>query len=45
LIAIHSWIESYGYFETSLKPGTTTPHHHRDSVPHPLRGKGHRKLQ
>jgi hypothetical protein len=29
----------------SLKPWTPTPHHHRESVPHPLHGKGHQKLQ
>jgi len=28
-------------FEPSIKPGWTRPHHHRVSIPHPLRGKGH----
>jgi hypothetical protein len=33
--------QSYGHFEPLLKHGATRPHHHRASIPHPLRGKGH----
>jgi hypothetical protein len=28
-------------FEPSIKPGSTRPHHHRVSIPHPLHGKVH----
>jgi len=28
-------------FEPSIQPGSTRPHHHRVSIPHPLYGKVH----
>jgi hypothetical protein len=28
-------------FDPSIEPGSTRPHHHRVSIPHPLHGKGH----
>jgi len=40
LIAIHGRIESYGPFKPSIQRGSTRHHHHRESIPHPLHGKG-----
>jgi len=34
-------IESYSPCEPSIQPGSTRPHHHRVSIPHPLHGTGH----
>jgi len=36
-------IASYGPFDPSIKPGSTRPQHHRESIPHALHGKGHPK--
>jgi hypothetical protein len=41
LIAIQRRIESYGPLEPSIQSGSIKPHHHRESIPHPLHGKGH----
>jgi hypothetical protein len=41
LIAIQRSDRKLWPFEPSIKPGWTRPHHHRVSIPHPLRGKGH----
>jgi hypothetical protein len=41
LIAIQRRIESYGPLEPSIQSGSTRPHHHRESIPYPLHGKGH----
>jgi hypothetical protein len=43
LITIQRRNESYGPFDPSIKPGSTRPQHHRESIPHPLHGKGHPK--
>jgi len=41
LIAIQRSDRKLWPFEPSIQPGLTRPHHHRVSIPHPLRGKGH----
>jgi hypothetical protein len=41
LTAIQRSDQSYSHFEPLLKPGATSPHHHRVSIPHPLHAKGH----
>jgi hypothetical protein len=41
LIAIQRWDRKLWPFDPSMKPGSTRPHHHQVSIPHPLNGKGH----
>jgi len=41
LIAIQRSDRKLWPFEPSIQPGSTTPHHHQVSIPHPLHGKGH----
>jgi len=41
LIAIQRSDRKLWPFEPSIQPGSTRPHHHRVSIPHPLCGKGH----
>jgi hypothetical protein len=40
-IAIQWSDRKYGNFERSIEAGSTRPHYHRVSIPHPLHGKGH----
>jgi len=41
LIAIQRSDRKLWHFEPSIKSGSTRPHHHRVSIPYPMRGKGH----
>jgi len=41
LIAIQRSDRKLLPFKLSIQPGSTRPHYHRVSIPHPLRGKGH----
>jgi hypothetical protein len=41
LIAIQRSDRKLWPFEPSNQPGSTRPHHHRVSIHHPMRGKGH----
>jgi hypothetical protein len=41
LIAIQRSDRKLWPFEPSIQPGSTRPHHHRVSIPHPLYGKVH----
>jgi len=41
LIAIQRSDRKLWPFDPSIQPGSTRPHHHRVSIPHPPCGKGH----